>query len=418
MKPVKRICTAIALLLIVFSCNKEKSLELGGNIPAGGNQWQFTETVQFKGNMDTAYFQSLGSFQSLILEGVSTDSSQGVFFLQVIGTGASITTTTYSNPSVLFEYSVGGVAFYANDQNTPGQFSVTITKLDSANVSGTFTGLVKDALGNSKSITDGKFSAKLGGTSGSGGNTTPTTCKLSNIAYYDPNSNAPLAAITNFFNAGNQVTKVQVIDSTSTPKVLNEFNLTYTSSQVNVDSKQYFSVAPGGLISQFHGYLDPTDNTSPKVFFTYNYNSSGQLSQAKIYLDTLGGVLVLTESLQWSGVGNLTSATLQPVGTTEKTVIDYDYDLNTAVKGSLAVFPNSEIIIFQGAVNYGKNNNNALLATTRKDYDSTGALISSDVSNFGNYALDASGYVKNLTITGAPTVYNTDTKYVLSWKCF
>src|SRR5690349_6364614 len=110
MKLVKRTCTALvlvtALLLVVFSCNKEKSLELGGNVPSGSNQWQFTETVQFKGNMDTAYFQSLGSFQSLILEGVSTDSSAGVFFLQVIGTGANITTTTYSNPSVLFEYPV------------------------------------------------------------------------------------------------------------------------------------------------------------------------------------------------------------------------------------------------------------------------------------------------------------------------
>src|ERR1700733_11194212 len=131
MKLIRRSSTALAILLIVFSCNKEKSLELGGNLPAGSNQWQFTESsVVFKGNMDTAYFQSIGSLQSLILEGVSTDSSQGVFFLQVIGTGASITASTYSSPSVLFEYSVGGTAFYASDQTAVGKFSVTISKLD------------------------------------------------------------------------------------------------------------------------------------------------------------------------------------------------------------------------------------------------------------------------------------------------
>jgi hypothetical protein len=405
--------------MIVFSCNKEKSLELGsGDLPAGSNQWQFTETIQFKGNMDTAYFQTIGSLQSLILQGVSTDSSQGVFFLQIIGAGASISATTYSNPSVLFEYSVGGTAFYSNDPNAIGQFSVTITKLDSTSVSGTFTGAVKDVLNNAKTITDGKFSAKLGGSSSTGGgNNSPTSCKVSNIAYYDPNSNAPLGSITSFFNASNQVTKVQVVDSTSGPNVLNEFNLAYTSSQVNVDSKQYFSVAPGGLINQFHGFLDPTDNTSPKVFFTYNYNSSGQMSQCKIYIDTLGGILALTETLNWTG-GNMTTATLQPVGTTEKTVIDYDFDLGTPVSGSLCYFPNSELIVFQSAVNFGKNNANALTTTTRKDYDSTGSVMTTSISHFGSYALDAGSYVKNLTITGDPTVYNSDVKYALTWKCF
>src|SRR5215831_1283575 len=95
-----RNCTAIILALTVLACNKEKSLELGTNLPGGTNQWEFKESaLKFGGTIDTAYLQYLGSLQTLVIEGVSTDTMHGDFFLQIIGAGAPITTTTYSNPN-------------------------------------------------------------------------------------------------------------------------------------------------------------------------------------------------------------------------------------------------------------------------------------------------------------------------------
>ncbi|AXY77321.1 hypothetical protein D3H65_26530 [Paraflavitalea soli] len=246
-----------------------------------------------------------------------------------------------------------------------------------------------------------------------------TTCKLSNLASYELGNGARISAITSFFNAQNQVTKTQLLDSSSqtTGTLENEFNFTYTASRINVDAKQYFDLEPGGRINQFHGFADPTVDTSLAVIITYTYDANGYLSKASLALDVFPTQPVFVYTYTWAG-GNLTKVTIDIIGG-EKSVIDYQYDLTKAAKGFLSFHTNPEILLFQNAINFGKNSANVPTKSTWTDYDDKGAVIGAPVvSNFTNYVYDINGYVKSFDITGDGSVYGSEIRHVLSYKCF
>ena len=157
MRILKALGFFVIPLLFILSCNKEKSLEVGGAL--GGAAWEFKESgVDFKGVMDSAYLEVSGTLEALFLEGTSNDGS-GIFLIQVVA--ADITTGTYTSPNLLFQYIVGGNVYYESDPANTGQFTITITNMDSVSISGTFSGEVIDALGAKKTITNGRFTGKL-----------------------------------------------------------------------------------------------------------------------------------------------------------------------------------------------------------------------------------------------------------------
>ena len=248
----------------------------------------------------------------------------------------------------------------------------------------------------------------------------PTTCKISNIASYDLATAQSLGAIASIFNAQNQVTKTQLTDSTSgTGVVESEFNLTYTASQINIDATQYFTLEPGGgRISQFHGYVNPADDSSGSVIISYTYDASGYMSKATIALKDFPTIPVFEYTYQWTG-GNLAKIIMKLLVTGERSEIVYQYDLTKQAKGFLFFVPNSEIIFFQNALNYGKNSANVPTKSTWTDYKADGTVEGAPyVSDFKNYVYDANNYVKSFEITGDGSVYGTDIKHVLSYKCF
>jgi hypothetical protein len=164
----------LAVTSILFvSCKKDYSLEDGKTPDIIDATWEFKVGGQlFNGIMDSAYIQSAAGFSALTMIGSQADGKTGEIVLQIIGD--DITTGTYSSPDIFFQYSENGNILY---QTIPGQtsdFSITITDIDSATVSGTFTGTVTDAQGNPQVITDGKFTvARTGHT-----NPPPTDVQL------------------------------------------------------------------------------------------------------------------------------------------------------------------------------------------------------------------------------------------------
>lgn len=247
----------------------------------------------------------------------------------------------------------------------------------------------------------------------------PTICKLSNLASYELGNGAKISAITSYFNAQNQVTKTQLLDSSSqTSGILdNEFNFTYAASRIDVDAKQYFSLEPGGRINQFHGFADPTVDTSLEVIITYTYDASGYLSKASLALALFPTQAVFVYTYGWTG-GNLTKVTIDILGG-EKSVIDYQYDLGKPAKGFLSFHTNPEILLFQNVINFGKNSANVPTKSTWTDYDDQGAVIGAPVvSNFINYVYDTNGYIRSFDITGDGSVYGSEIRHILSYKCF
>lgn len=505
MKRIQNYLLLLAVLagVIIPSCQKEKSLEDGNGIPLGPAEWAFKEgDTEFKGPMDTAFFSTIGGVSALVLEGTSTNF-QDDFYLEVYGT--SITAGTYATPAVYFEYISGGTAVYSNDPIAVNKFSVTISKIDSAGVTGSFSGEVVDAAGNIKTISNGKFTGKFATQappppSGTGqlmlwaqqgcsnrllvnvngqqdtisvfhpsapacgadgtatyvlapgsytwkavcegatdtvsgsvtvtdgncttqevvlnGNPTPNTCILSNLASYALNG-AKLSAITSTFNAQNQVVKTQLIDSSSQTggTVESEFTINHVTSRINVDVNQYFVLDANGRVREFHGYVDPSDNTSFEVVITYTYDPGGYMKEAFLALASDPGNPVLVYTYTWGG-GNLTKVTMIFV-TGEKTVIDYQYDATKPAKGFLAFHSNTELTIFQNVVNFGLNSAHVPIKSTWADFLANGNPDGTPyVSDFRNYVYDNNGYIKSFEITGDGSVYGADIKHVLSYRCF
>ncbi len=501
MRIVKVLGLFVLPLLFVLSCGKEKSLEIGGAL--GDAAWEFKESgVLFKGILDSARIETSASFEQLFLEGVASNGSD-VFLLQILST--DITTGTYSG-NLLFQYLVNGTAYYESDPTNTGAFTVIITKLDNESITGTFSGEVIDALGAKKTITDGRFSAKLVnnnnpppagdgqlmfwaqqlcpgsgnivvkiqgqqatisaaspteptcgtvagnalftlpggnypfkaycGTTDSlegvvtvvvggctavkltfGGPPPPTgnQCRIRDIAYYDRVSGAAEGAITSFFSASNQVNRIQLYDSVS-GSVNNNFNITYPSGRVQVDANQYFTLDPSQRVKEWHGRIDPTDNASQSVVIIYQYDALGYLIKSSIALAAAPTVTLLEVTNTWTN-GNLTKVVIAELATGQRTEIDYQYDLSKQPRNFLVFFPNAEIIFFQSAINYGKNSTNVPIKSTIKDYDASNNVLNTDISNFVNYVIDSNGYIRSFEITGDGSVYDTDVKYVISYKC-
>lgn len=159
MKSLRLLLVLVAPLLF-FGCSKEKSFEVGNNNTV--SQWEFTEGSNFfKGTVDTGYVTDLGSgIRSLTLEGTS-DNGTGFLNIVVLGFNTSAP-GVYKTPAVLFDYSTATKTLYENDITAVGEFTLEITKVDSAGVTGVFSGKVKDSSGAIKTITNGKISAKFG----------------------------------------------------------------------------------------------------------------------------------------------------------------------------------------------------------------------------------------------------------------
>jgi hypothetical protein len=149
-------------LTLLSACKKDHSLE-GGKIPGiTETTWEFKEAGKlYNGEMDSAYIQSAAGFSALSMTGTSTQNETGEIILQIIGD--NITKGTYTSPNIFFQYSENGTILF---QTLPGQtsdFSITITEIDSATITGTFTGTVQDSQGNTHTITDGKFTVSRSG---------------------------------------------------------------------------------------------------------------------------------------------------------------------------------------------------------------------------------------------------------------
>jgi hypothetical protein len=411
MKQLRYLVFFASLAVLFLSCQKELSNESGN--PGNSNaQWEFTEAAaNFKGRIDTAYLEPSGGFQSLIFEGTSGDG-KGQIFMQVFG--SSLTATTFKNPNVFFEYVENGSVVYSNVPTDIDAFTVVITTINATSITGTFSGQVENAAGEPKSITNGKFSAIL---------KTPETpplqgiCKLSNIGYIDLPTGVGYASLTSTFNGANKVSRVQFIDSSSL-KSLSDFSLVYSATRINLDAEQYFDLDANGRIKTFTGYFDAVkDSTAQKVIINYKFDAAGYITKAEYALPTAPTVVLYEVNFTWTN-GNLTRTVSIPVGSLQKIQYDYEYDAAKTAKESICLFPNFEVFYAQSALNYGKNSNNVPTKSTLTIYNGAGAVEQTDVATFTNYVIDSKNYVKSFDLKGEGSFLYSDTKYVLSYKCY
>lgn len=167
---LRRFLGLAVLSLLVFSCQKEYSIENNTGTSTTTSQWEFKEGgVQFKGPIDTATIDTISQFVFLTLSGHSSDGLSQIS-LQLFD--ASLKPGSYKTPKSLFTYATGSNIIYQTNQQLADSFTIVITKLDSTGIAGTFSGKAFQG-STAKSIVEGKFSVAL--KKGNGGSTGSTT---------------------------------------------------------------------------------------------------------------------------------------------------------------------------------------------------------------------------------------------------
>ena len=244
--------------------------------------------------------------------------------------------------------------------------------------------------------------------------TTSTNCIISNIGYYDLSLGTPFGSLSSFFDASNLVNEVRFVDSSDNSNVY-RFTPTRSGNRVDIDAAQYFTVDGSGRITDFHGYVDATDTSLPRIVITYTFNADGYLTKAAYAFELAPTTNILNIDYTWTA-GNLTKAVLQQVGSTDRVEYNYQYDASKLAKNFICFFPNTEIFWVQSAINFGKNSTNLLSSSSISLHDSTGSQT--EDATYSDYTFDANDYVTSFSIAGGGSVLPADTKYVLSYKCF
>ena len=424
MKHLQRALTGISLFaLVFFGCKKEYSYEIPGGGAGGSYQWSFTEGASaYKGPVDTAFIDTLGTQKQLTISGHSSDNKE-IISLQIFAD--TIQVGTYKTNRCSFDYLRGGVEVYRSDLTAIDQFTINITAIDSISITGTFSGIALDTAKKQKVITDGKFKARLKSVVPSTNN-----CKISKLVYIDSTYNIPYFSQFSLFN-GNTVSSVNLSDSTGTPYTL-PFPATYTTVKVslllggNASKPEYFTLDASGRAASFTGYQDPLSDTSAPTVAVYTYDAGGRMTKrTETYKPTSTTSFVLDMTYTWSG--DLLTQAVVKYGTLKVLQADYEYDANTTVKNFLALHPYaSEIFYFQSAVNIGVIPNKALSKVTERYYDAGGNVAQTSISYLEKYTVDANNYVKSFWVRGDDfTAMNllsgiglfSSTRYALSYHC-
>jgi len=158
MKYLQRLLALFIITTAIFSCQKEYSLENGTITTSVTAQWEFKENgVQFKGPIDTVSVDTISGYKFLTLNGRSDDGTTQIT-LQVFG--ADLKVGTYKTPFSLFAYIKGSTVIYQTDQSATDSFTISLSKVDTTGVTGTFSGKAMSGTA-SKTIVDGKFSAVI-----------------------------------------------------------------------------------------------------------------------------------------------------------------------------------------------------------------------------------------------------------------
>ncbi len=157
MKSFAYILLAVTVIFAIISgCSKEHSYEKSN--PVLVSSWSFSEAGNsFKGKVDSAYLDTLTNIIFLYIDGTA-DNGTDKLTLAVYGT--TINSATYVSPKAFITYVQNNKVIYESDANKT-DFSVNITDIDTASVSGTFSGKVMDGNGVEVTITNGKFSSPL-----------------------------------------------------------------------------------------------------------------------------------------------------------------------------------------------------------------------------------------------------------------
>jgi hypothetical protein len=261
--------TKIALCFLLAAgllnaCRKEYSLE-GGSLKIPSGTWEFKDSLtQYLGDMDSAYIVSGGSLNTkeLNLVGHSKDGSQ-TFALHLYADTFKVGVYKASFFQSAFEYTEGTKTIYQASQLI-GEFIVNITSYSDDFISGTFTGKVLDSVGNSKLLTQGKFSSTIGGGTSNNG--------VSTGVLGDSSGNCKPVTLSGVYTKGIVLTSANTVQAQVTVATAGTYSINTNTVNGITFSKSGTFTSTGVQNVVLTGSGTPTN--SGDQTFTLNYGNS------------------------------------------------------------------------------------------------------------------------------------------------
>jgi hypothetical protein len=248
-------------------------------------------------------------------------------------------------------------------------------------------------------------------------------CKLGEFIVSDVQTGRAEVGYISSYDSAMKVTRLETWDSVNNV-MIKSFPVNYsTPGRVMVDVDQFFVTGTDGRVTEYHGYEDPYDPTSPKIIVRFTYNSAGQLVKRTMEDIATPGIIYSQMDYIYTG-GNLTKAEVRAVfGTTTILVVEvtYEYDGAKKVKDFVKLHAlAAEVFYFQTAIDAGVNSTDALVKTTVKTTNPLTGVVDQFITQYVNYDIDAQQHVKSFEVIGFD--FNVGgleagKKYTLKYAC-
>ena len=249
--------------------------------------------------------------------------------------------------------------------------------------------------GKTSSTSPGGNGTGGGGNGGGTDGNNNKACAIAAISQVNSGSGAEFS-LTAQYNSSYNVTRLVIYDSVN--KVKNfEADFNYiTKDSVRIDQYQYLILDTSGRVIRFATKSDMSaPQNSDDYRFEYTYNAQGYLVTKNLFINSSA---LPNFSTAYSYTNNLlTSCIMTAVSSGNLKVLESDliYDGTLSIKNWIYTFPDAmEEYRYSTVLNFGNHSANPLKQVTTKIYNpSTGILLDTWTTTYGNYVMDTNGHI-------------------------
>ena len=221
------------------------------------------------------------------------------------------------------------------------------------------------------------------------------TCTIAAISQVNSGSGVEFS-LSAQYNGSYNVTKLVIYDSVN--KVKNfEADFDYiTKDSIKIDSYQYLILDTSGRVIRFVTKSDMSaPQNSDNYVFEYSYNADGYLATKNLYIN---GSRLPNFSTAYNYTNNLlTSCIMTAVSSGNLKVLESNliYDATLSIKNWIYTFPDATSeYTYSMVLNFGNHAAHPLKQVTTKIYNpSTGVLLDTWTTTYGNYRMDTDGHI-------------------------
>lgn len=227
-------------------------------------------------------------------------------------------------------------------------------------------------------------------------------CVITTITPYDSTSGKGYGSFHITPGNNNLAGKIEWFDSTS-GTVDFHADLTYINDTIRVNENEFFLLDGAGRIKEFNTLENPSDTSSERYKYTYEYDAGGHLYGKNWFVMSYNAdVPFFVYKYEWVNE-NLVKVEVNEASGDKRIALRSELKYNDAktVKNFLYYFPDAdELAPYIFSVNVGAKPKNLLENIGASIYDSDGNEILTYKTTYTNYKFSSDDYVTEVYASG------------------